>query len=114
MTAGVGVVHPAVYPVVRRRCQLKAPPSRREREKGRAPAFLCVVKAWASPPSPHPPFRRERERTGHPTPAYWAVNKGWATRQALVVTDGKGEFEHTMIDAPRSARPGQHSLGINH
>src|ERR1700674_6040341 len=31
------------------RCQLKAPPSRKEREKGRAPAF-CVVKAWASPP----------------------------------------------------------------
>src|ERR1700675_576995 len=32
----------------RTRCQLKAPPSRKEHEKGRAPAS-CVLKAWASP-----------------------------------------------------------------
>jgi len=31
------------------RCQVKALPSRIEREKGQGTRFLCVAKAWASP-----------------------------------------------------------------
>jgi len=38
-----------VYPASAATMSAKAPPSRKEREKGRAPSFICVVKAWASP-----------------------------------------------------------------
>src|ERR1700680_4750808 len=43
------------------RYQLKAPPSRKEREKGGAPAH--TLRLWHSR---FPPFRKERERMGHP------------------------------------------------
>jgi hypothetical protein len=43
------------------RYQLKAPPSRTEREKGGAPAY--TLRPWHSR---FLPFRKERERMGHP------------------------------------------------
>jgi hypothetical protein len=46
--------------------RLKAPPSRKEREKGRAPGFVCCESMGQPPILASHPFRKERGKNGAP------------------------------------------------
>src|ERR1700686_2037004 len=82
-------------------------------------AFLFITCLLFSGLSSASPSIHLAKRTGPPTSGILVSGRGFGPNvgvdiffdtkdEALVVTDGKGEFDDAGIFAPRSAHPGQH------